>query len=95
MGQNFLNEATFFDTRFHKDFALHESIFEISHLKIQLLKRFKNVLEVSFINQNHNIKCEENSPDSLINFRKCSSKFFGKFLKNNIFKCAFYYVFKV
>lgn len=76
MGQSFLNEATFFDPRFHGDFALHESIFEITHLKIQVVKRFKDILEVSFINKSNNIKNEDNCADSSINFRKCSSKFF-------------------
>ncbi|XP_065359157.1 uncharacterized protein LOC135953272 [Calliphora vicina] len=72
MAQNFLNEATFFDTRFHRDFALQESHFEITDLKTQVLARFKHILHVT-LNKTHNIKIEQNSEDSMMTYRKCSS----------------------
>ncbi|XP_037807752.1 uncharacterized protein LOC119601094 [Lucilia sericata] len=73
MVQSFLNEATFFDTRFHRDFALQESRFDITNIKSQVLTRFKHILQVSYINKKQNVKTEHNSTDSSTNVRKCSS----------------------
>ncbi|XP_046808337.1 uncharacterized protein LOC111690950 isoform X2 [Lucilia cuprina] len=73
MVQSFLNEATFFDTRFHRDFALQESSFDITNIKSQVHKRFKHILQVFYINKTQNVKTEQNSTDSSISARKCSS----------------------
>ncbi|KAM7356098.1 uncharacterized protein ACRADG_001946 [Cochliomyia hominivorax] len=70
---HFLNEATFFDMRFHRDFVLEKSGFEISNLKSVVLKRFRNVFELSCMNKNQNIKAEQSTSDSFENIRKCSS----------------------
>lgn len=74
MAQHFLNEATFFDPRFHRDFALHEAQFDVVNVKNHVLKRFNHILQVTYVNKPSDIKIEPNTSDSR-NTRKCSSKY--------------------
>ncbi|TMW50799.1 hypothetical protein DOY81_004128 [Sarcophaga bullata] len=71
--QDFLKEATFFDPRFHRNYAIPDSFCDFNHLKSQVIKRFKVALNVTETKEFENIKTKEISNRFKTNSGKCSS----------------------
>ena len=78
--QNFLKEATFFDPRFHRNFAIPDNFCDINHLKSQVIKRFKVALNLTEVKVLENIKTKEISNRFMTDSGKCSSKLIDEML---------------
>ena len=78
--QNFLKEATFFDPRFHRNFAIPDNFCDFNHLKSQVIKRFKISLNLTEVKEFENMKTKEICNRFMTNSGKCSSKLIVKML---------------